>query len=101
MNINGIGTDTPLTPKAAPSSIGGAIGKNSSTFADMLNSMIEETNSAQIRGEQAISDLQAGRAEHLHEVMIRMEEADLSIRTLTQVRNRVKSAYDKIMQLQI
>jgi flagellar hook-basal body complex protein FliE len=100
MDISGINNALPIAP-AGQSSIGGTINKNTTNFADMLNSMIDQTNTAQLGGEQAISDLESGKAEHLHEVMIRMEEADLSIRALMQLRNKAKAAYDEVMQIQI
>jgi len=37
----------------------------------------------------------------LHEVMIAMEQADLSFRLMTQVRNKVLDAYSEVMRIQV
>jgi flagellar hook-basal body complex protein FliE len=37
----------------------------------------------------------------MHEVMIAVEEADISMRMLVQLRNKALQAYDDIMRMQI
>ncbi len=106
MSISTVERSIPITgpqpSSIAPvSSIGQAIDNNSQAFGTMLNEMVEDTNRAQVAGDNAIVDLQAGRAENLHEVMIAMEKADLSMRTLMQVRNKAKAAYDEMMRIHI
>jgi len=70
-------------------------------FGDLLAKTINEVNQKQIDGDQASNKLQVGDAKHLHEVMIAVEEADLSLRMLVQMRNRAQQAYDEIMRLQL
>lgn len=70
-------------------------------FGDILTSTIEQVNRDQVSGDQAIEKLQAGDASHLHEVMIAVEEADVSLRMLVQMRNKALQAYDEIMRMQI
>ncbi len=50
---------------------------------------------------QATKNLQSGDAKHLHEVMIAVEEADISLRMLVQMRNKALTAYEEIMRMQI
>jgi flagellar hook-basal body complex protein FliE len=78
-----------------------AISKSAAGFGDMLTSMMEEVNGKQITGDQAIEKLQSGEAKHLHEVMIAVEEADISLRMLVQMRNKALTAYEEIMRMQI
>ncbi len=103
MSISTVEKSIPITSPQPSSigSIGQAINNNSQAFGSMLNEMVENTNKAQIAGDNAIVDLQSGRAENLHEVMIAMEKADLSMRTLMQIRNKAKSAYDEMMRIHI
>ncbi len=82
-------------------SIGQAIDNNSRAFGSMLNKMLDDTNTAQLNGDKAITELQSGKAENLHEVMIAMEKADLSMRTMMQIRNKAKTAYDEMMRIQL
>lgn len=75
--------------------------KATEQFSDMMKSMISEVNNAQQNGDIAIEQMQTGEAEHLHDVMIALEEADVSLRMLVQIRNRAVTAYEEIMRMQI
>ncbi|MGW8193655.1 MAG: flagellar hook-basal body complex protein FliE, partial [Desulforhopalus sp.] len=50
---------------------------------------------------EAVERLQSGKAHHLHDVMIAVEEADISLRMAVQIRNRALSAYEEIMRMQL
>jgi flagellar hook-basal body complex protein FliE len=78
-----------------------AISKSAAGFGDMLTSMLGKVNEAQITGDEAVTKLQSGEARHLHEVMIAVEEADVSLRMLVQMRNKALTAYEEIMRMQI
>src|ERR1043165_5213985 len=57
---------------------------------------------ADIQGaEKALGDLAAGRSVELHEVMISLEKARISVQTFIQVRNRVLESYQDLMRMQI
>lgn len=103
MPISSINSSLPLVgpQPSSISSLGEAIEKNNQTFSNVLNEALEQTNNAQINSDNAISELQAGKAANLHEVMIAMEKADLTMRTLMQIRNKAKTAYDEMMRIQI
>ncbi len=77
------------------------VSKSSNAFGDMLKNMVLETSQQQTNGNQAIEDLQTGKAEHLHEVMISVEKADVSLRMLVQLRNKALTAYEEVMRMQI
>lgn len=70
-------------------------------FGDILKSTVAQVNAAQLTGDNAIEKLQTGEAKHLHEVMIAVEEADVSLRMLVQLRNKALTAYEEIMRLQV
>ena len=70
-------------------------------FLDTLKSMISSVNDSQVKGDKAIENLESGKATHLHEVMLAVEEADISLRMLVQIRNRAVTAYDEIMRMNI
>lgn len=75
--------------------------KSSEDFLNALQSAVMETNSALTAGDKASTDFASGKAQNLHEVMIAMEKADLSLRTLTAVRGKVLEAYQEIMRMQV
>ena len=71
------------------------------SFGDMLSSMVSKTNQMQQQADQAIEQLQAGGEESLHQTMISMEKADISLRYMVQVRNKAIDAYQEIMRMQV
>lgn len=79
----------------------GPVGEASAGFGNMLTTMLNKVNEAQLAGDQSISKLQSGEARHLHEVMIAVEEADISLKMLVQMRNKALAAYEEIMRMQI
>jgi flagellar hook-basal body complex protein FliE len=96
--IDGPSSITLMPPQTRDTS---AISKNAAGFGDMLTSMMGKVNEAQITGDEAVTKLQSGEAKHLHEVMIAVEEADVSLRMLVQMRNKALTAYEEIMRMQI
>lgn len=70
-------------------------------FADMLVEAVAQTNKIQLDADKAAIALQTGKAENLHEVMFSMEEADISMRLLVQMRNKALDAYQEIMRMQV
>ena len=95
MLINGLNSPSLTPPASGPAS------KSASGFGDMLQGVLKQVNDLQNRGDQATLELHAGKIENLHEVMIAVEQADISLRMLVQVRNKAQQAYEEIMRMQI
>lgn len=70
-------------------------------FAEALKTAVSQVNDAQLASNSAIEKLQTGESRDLHEVMISMEKADISMRLMMQVRNKVIDAYQEIMRMQV
>ncbi len=75
--------------------------KASSDFADMFNTTMKEVIASQNNGEKAIEQLNSGEAQNLHDVMIAVEQADLSLRMMVQLRNKALEAYNEIIKMNI
>jgi flagellar hook-basal body complex protein FliE len=78
-----------------------SVSKAKEGFGKILSETIGEVNQKQIDGDIATTKLQTGEAKHLHEVMLSVEQADISLRMLVQMRNRAQQAFEEIMRLQI
>jgi flagellar hook-basal body complex protein FliE len=78
-----------------------SVSQTEKSFSDFLGSMLDQVNKAQNTGDTAIAKLNTGEAKNMHEVMIAVEEADISLRMLVQMRNKALTAYDDIMKMQI
>lgn len=70
-------------------------------FQEVLKNMVETTNTAQIEADRSVEKLHSGEAKNLHEVMLSLEQADISMRMLVQVRNKVVEAYQEIMRMSV
>lgn len=68
-------------------------------FVRAMMDAINKTDQAQIEADRSIEKLNTGEAKNLHEVMISMEKADISMRLLVQMRNKMLDAYKEIMRM--
>lgn len=88
-------TVVPAAPAASPTRQAGA------AFGDILQSLVGATDAQQQQADQAVQTLHGGGEKNLHEAMIAMEQADISLRYLVQVRNKAIEAYQEIMRMQL
>ena len=99
MNPLSFPTGSAALPLSVPDSH--PVAKMEASFADMIKNTIEQATKTEQQSNMAIERLQSGEAKNLHEVMIAVEEADISLKMLVQFRNKAMQAYDDIMRLQI
>ena len=74
---------------------------NSDSFGEILTSSLNQVNRLQVEADSSINDLATGRQTDIHRTMIAMEKASISFEMLMQIRNKVISAYDRIMRMPI
>ena len=67
----------------------------------MLKGSVEKVNTMQNEADQAVQDLLVGKDQNIHQVMIAVEKANLSLQMMMQVRNKIMSAYEEIMRTQV
>ncbi len=79
--------------------VGGNEVANEPKFADMVSDLVESVNQAQQQSAQAQEAFIAGEPIELHEVMIKAEEAGISMDLLLAIRNKLVSAFNQIMQM--
>jgi flagellar hook-basal body complex protein FliE len=68
-------------------------------FDGLLKEAITKVNSVQNEAEKAIQELASGG--DITSAIIAMEKADMSFQIMTQVRNKLISAYEEVMRMQI
>ncbi len=69
-------------------------------FEEMLMESIEKVNILQKEADRSVEGLVTGRGD-IHETMIAVEKADLTFNLMVQVRNKLISAYEEIMRMQV
>ena len=75
---------------------------SNSGFADMLKSSVDKVNEVQHEAGRLKTAFELGDADtNLADVMIGIQKASLSFQAMTQVRNRLVSAYQDVMNMQL
>jgi len=71
------------------------------SFADTLNAAIGKVNELQLKADKGAQDLATGRTDNIADVMLSTEKADIALRLMVQVRNKMIDAYQEIMKMQV
>ncbi len=95
---------TPIAPIAVPemaspggeSASGGGI-----SFKDVLGSAIQGVESARSSADQMVAKFLSGEGEDLHSTILASQRAELEFQMFLQVRNKVVSAYQEVMRMQM
>ena len=74
---------------------------HSGSFATLLQQSLERVDGLQHEADAAARAFALGQAPSVHDTIIAMEKADLSLRLATKVRNKVVEAYQEIMRMQV
>ena len=86
-----------LNGTVGPSQIDGP-GKS---FADTLKAAVNSVNELSKSSDKAAQDLATGRTDNIAEVMLAAEKADVALKVMVQVRNKIIDAYNEIMKMQV
>jgi flagellar hook-basal body complex protein FliE len=71
-------------------------------FAQALKTAIDQVNQAQQQAQQMSEDFTAGNNNvNLQDVMVNLQKANLSFQQMVQVRNKLVTAYNDIMTMQV
>jgi flagellar hook-basal body complex protein FliE len=68
-------------------------------FVDTLKEVIDSTNTLTKESEKAALDLSSGKSANIHEAMIAMQKADISLRLLVKMTNEIISGYKELNTL--
>lgn len=91
-----------LDPNAitgAASQSGGSGGGGS--FANTLLSYIDNVNNLQTTANNSAEAIATGKSSNIHQAMINVEKASDSFEMMMQVRNKIITAYNQIINMQI
>jgi flagellar hook-basal body complex protein FliE len=75
--------------------------KSSTAFGDILGDAINQVNSLQSQAGEEVQRVMTGENTDIHTAMIAVQKADVSFQMMMQVRNKLVSAYQEIMKLQV
>src|SRR5437870_1459815 len=91
----------PTTVLAGVEPLSKSDGDSGKPFAKIVEHLVSNASNQQAQADQAVRDLVTGRTDNLHSVMLAVAKADLSFRTILEVRNRLTDAFQEIMRMQV
>lgn len=106
MNVQGIDQLLGQLQAASALAAGGSEASSGAApaadFAALLKSSIDQVNGAQQGAEGLAKQFESGDPSvNLQDVMISLQKASLSFETMVQVRNKLVTAYQEIMNMQV
>ena len=82
-------------------SVSGTNSNGDGSFQNVLRNAINETNALQKSADIKVQQLATGQTTNIPEVMMQVEKADIALRLMTQVRNKIIDAYQEVMKMQV
>ena len=79
----------------------GAVGDTIGGFGSMLKNEMSRVNQMQMTANDNMQDYATGGEIPLHQVMMSVNKAEMSLKLATQVRNKMVNAYQDIARMQI
>lgn len=73
--------------------------KTGTSFIDTLKNIINETDSTIKKADQTALDLASGKSSNIHEAMLNLQKADISMRLLVASTNKLIEGYNELMRL--
>ena len=70
-------------------------------FQKVLHSAIQQVEASRVAADSAAQRFVAGENQELHSTILATENAELQFELFMQVRNKVVSAYEEIMRMQV
>lgn len=71
------------------------------SFVSTLNAAIGDVNKLHQEADRAVQELASGQDKDIHNTMIALEKAEVSFQLMMQVRNKIISAYETIMRMNV
>lgn len=94
--IRSLSAEMPIGSRAPQSSGVNGVGQ----FAELMRQGVEQVNQTQQRADALADAFERGKpGVELPDVMLELQKASVSFRALTEVRNRLISAYQEIMNI--
>lgn len=98
--ISGLPLSTPPSFASSPGVAPGS-GADKPAFKNFLLESLEQVNNMQADADKAVETLMTGGDVNPAEVLTAVQKADLTFKMMTQIRNKLVSAYQEIKDVRI
>lgn len=78
-----------------------ARGSGGVPFAQLMSHFLQDANQQQQAVTHGLHELVSGNADNVHDVAIRVAQADISFRMVMEIRDQLISAYQEVMRMQV
>lgn len=75
--------------------------ENKINFSEVIGDAINKVNESQVNANTAIESLIKGDDVSMHDVMLSMQEAQVSMQLMLEVRNKLYEAYQEVNRVQL
>ena len=75
--------------------------KTNTSFSEVLKESISKVGELEKEADKEVEKLATMESKDIHNTMIAIEKADLTFQMMMQVRNKIISAYEEIMRMQV
>ncbi|MBZ5603271.1 MAG: flagellar hook-basal body complex protein FliE [Acidobacteriia bacterium] len=97
MNISSI--RPPVVPELSP--ISSTTQSGGGDFRSVFEGAIQHVESANSSAEKSVENFLSGDGEELHSTILASQRAELEFDLMVQVRNKIVSAYQEVMRMQM
>jgi flagellar hook-basal body complex protein FliE len=71
------------------------------SFGEAVQSALSHLSRLQHQADQAVEHMSSGQKVDVHQTMVALEKASVSFQLIMQIRNKIVSAYEEIMRMQL
>ena len=96
-----INLSIPSLPSVGSVSSLGTAPSGGQAFSSVLTDAISKVESFQNNATDSVDKFLSGEGEELHKVALATQQADLSFQLFMQARNKIVTAYNQVMQMQV
>jgi|SRR5579863_692557 flagellar hook-basal body complex protein FliE len=100
INISGLGSPVSAMPELTAVAVP-ASGSAGTSFNDIMGSAINEVESSRSSAAKSVDQFLSGEGDDLHSTILATQRAELEFQMFLQVRNKVVSAYQEVMKMQL
>ncbi len=69
-------------------------------FGKLVESLVQQTNQAQLGSDQAVEDLVTGKTDNVQQVVMAVANAEMSFQLFMEIRNKLIDSYNELMRMQ-
>lgn len=75
--------------------------KEEGGFGDIMKNFIKDVNNDLLQAKEAEEKIKAGKVENINQLLYQIEKSEISLRLITEIRNKALESYQEIMRMQV